>query len=196
MTSGLLWPCVLRLVTAMMLMNWLDDDVLNPSTIADPNIVDAPFTRRSGEIAPLKLNSALSDALPVLKVTAVVGVGLTSYHRTSAPAPPNTVCWVQMATLVLGSCEGSTAEMALVSRVSDESSLKLLPFWTALAGVVNEDTETFFAGPTTIWLLAFFVTLNTDRKLAEPNPADTIQPVALGSVWFTGTGVKAGELSA
>src|ERR1700675_5032513 len=128
-----------------MLMNCVEEEVLKPITMLEPNIADAPLTRRSGAMAPLKANSALLPAVPLWNGTGVAGVGLISYQRTCAPGPPNTVCWVQIATLVPEPRDGSMADTALVRRVSEESSLLVLPFCTAFAGVEKAVTDTVLA---------------------------------------------------
>jgi hypothetical protein len=95
----------------------VDEDVLKFITMLPPYSFVVPCTLRSGEIAPLKL---YRDGLVTTPLWNSVWVpGAISYHRTSAPAPPATVCWVHSPTFP--PCSGSTAETAWVLRVSEVS---------------------------------------------------------------------------
>src|ERR1700680_2771667 len=76
----------------------VDDEVVTSITMLPPNLAVAPFTKRSGDTAPLKMYRLLLVNLPVWRVLEVAG--LISYQRTSAPAPPMTVCWVHRPSAV------------------------------------------------------------------------------------------------
>src|SRR4051812_25952488 len=123
-----------------------------------PNCEVAPFLRRSGLIAALYRNSDGSDWVPDWNGTGVAGVGLISYHRTCAPAPPATVCWVQIATWF--ERNGSIAVTAFVMRVSSVSSVRAVPGCGAAAGTVKAVTLMVRAGASTSWSAPFFVALN------------------------------------
>src|SRR6266540_4544687 len=96
------------------------EDVVKPTTRLLPKnrrARFAPLIRRSEETPPLNTYRVGLVALPDWNSTELATS--ISYHRTSAPVPPNTVCWVHRATAP--ACEGSMAEMALVSRPSGVS---------------------------------------------------------------------------
>src|SRR6266851_2003216 len=106
------------------------DDWLTLITMAPPNFLLVPLTRRSGDMAPL--NVYRDKLLMVPCWISECFAGLISYQRTWAPGPPKTVCWVHSA--VTDPCEGSTADSAWVGRVSRVSSLNEVPGWGAEAG--------------------------------------------------------------
>src|SRR5437764_6512797 len=84
------------------------DDWLTLITMSPPNVLLVPLTRRSGEMAPLKVYRDVLLMVPFwIREWAA---GLISYQRTWAPAPPKTVCWVHSA--VTDPCAGSMADTA------------------------------------------------------------------------------------
>src|SRR5215813_1996950 len=85
-----------------------EDDWLTLITMSPPNFLLVPLIRRSGDIAPLNVNSDELVMVPFWIREWVAG--LISYQRTWAPAPPKTVCWVH--TPVADACAGSTADTA------------------------------------------------------------------------------------
>src|SRR6266581_324238 len=173
------------------------DDRTTAITMSPPNMLVAPLTRRSGEMAASKVKL---DAL--VRVPCWISewvAGLISYQRTWEPAPPKTVCWVQSA--VTPPCAGSTAETAWVLRASRVSSLSVVPGWGAEAGTWKAltGTEVPVAGIVAV-PAEDFVTLNTVREVAPPDGMlagrATAHPAELVSVWLAGTGVNAAVPSA
>src|SRR5205814_5131815 len=106
--------------------------VLKFMTIALPPPFVPPLTWRFGVIAPLNSNRDGLVTLPLWNSECVAG--LISYQRTSAPAPPLTVCCVQSANLL--PCPGSIAAWAWVLRVSELSILNDVPFCGTDGGIV------------------------------------------------------------
>src|SRR5436309_8546666 len=74
----------------------LDELALKLIAMSLPNAFVPLLTIRLGEIPPLKKNSDVLVAFPCWN--SLSANGSISYQRTSEPAPPATVCWVQMAT--------------------------------------------------------------------------------------------------
>src|SRR3712207_2005682 len=125
--------------------------------MASPNLLVPPIARGSGEMAALKkkVPSKLLR-LPRCNSEGKGGVGSISYHLTSAPEPPKTVCCVQRA---ISPGDGSKAVIAWVLRASRVSSTYLLPGCGALAGMLYGGTSSLFAELTAMVPLALLVTL-------------------------------------
>ena len=101
--------------------------------------ITASWPVRVGEIAALKMNWLGSEMVPAClsadpgHVTPLQRLGTNSYHRAIDGVPgPSTVCWVQMPFAPAAS--GSLIPMAWVSRVSLESSTRLLLGCGTLSG--------------------------------------------------------------
>src|SRR3954452_21415063 len=103
MSTGADWAAAPILETMKILASVVDDDELNTMTIESPNCLTVPLTCRSGLMAPLHRNTLVPVTLPDCSNEAAAGS--ISYQRTSAPAPPSTVCWVHSPTLF--ACPGS-----------------------------------------------------------------------------------------
>src|SRR5437867_9969093 len=104
-------------VTIWIAGNAFADDVLNVSAIDPPKALSVELaTARSGETAAL---NAYRVELVTFPESRSAPFGAISYQRTSAPAPPLTVCCVQTPSRP---SEGSNAATACVSRASDVSS--------------------------------------------------------------------------
>src|SRR5215211_1177832 len=157
-------------------------------TIPSPNCPDAPLTARSGEIAALKLYVEGLVTSPDWNVP--LPERLSSYQRTSAPAPPATVCCVQSACFP--PCDGSIADTACVTRPSSVSRRSALPFCGASAGTSYVGTLRLDPG---FWMLAlpsgFLESLNSVNELdGRAFGVAIIQPASAVSTELTGTAVK------
>src|SRR5690242_12477965 len=106
--------------------NVADDEVLKPSTMALPWTQVVAEHVRSFEIPALKTYKLESLTVPDCTRVGLAPVGLISYQRIWAPAPPITVCATQMAVLPT---VGSTPETAWSSLPSSVSSVFAVPFW-------------------------------------------------------------------
>src|ERR1700682_2613936 len=89
-----------------------------------------------GAIAPLNTKLVGSEIVPVC--LAVTVLGMSSYQRTTLPAPPATVWAVHTASTP--PALGSAAATACMRRLSLESIWSVLPGWVTLGGSAKEGT--------------------------------------------------------
>src|SRR5262249_17803194 len=101
-----------------------------------------PVLARSGDTAPFQTKPDASLTVPDCSTEAAFGS--SSYQRSSAPAPPNTECAVQIATPP--PCPGASAATAAPKRPPSGSGRYVLPLCPALDGS-EEDGTARFVGP-------------------------------------------------
>jgi len=193
-TIGAVWDAASAFETISTSAHCVEEDVVNPMTMADPCARPPPVTVRSGEIAPFHTNRPGSVTTPCCTMPGPPAPpGRISNHRSSDPPPPNTAIAVQTTWAPTW---GSIAETACSSRPSSVSRSNPEPgHCTAGAGVVKRCTGRVRTGESSGSPVVG--SFRTEIKLYSKPPRGSavsdwarIQPVPDGSACWAGTGVN------